>query len=204
MRCLKKVIIGFGIFLPVLLSALFVSPSYAVSDFTYTVNSSNGGQGFYWFCSDNSCSLSDYHYVLLDFSNLGGTPSSYNFNASTILRFVSGTLYHEYSFHPYFQDKVLLSLTGTETGLGLDRQYSGSYPSGWYYTVTLSENNPLTGSCPEPEEPEPCPVVPETPYGDQLNNITLAIYTCGGILLVLYFFYCIYRIIIKNSGVSNL
>lgn len=38
-------------------------------------------------------------------------------------------------------------------------------------------------------------------YHDDLVNIQKSIIICGAILLVLYFFYCIYRLIIKNSGV---
>lgn len=38
-------------------------------------------------------------------------------------------------------------------------------------------------------------------YHDDLVNIQKSIIVCGAILLVLYFFYCIYRLIIKNSGV---
>lgn len=39
-------------------------------------------------------------------------------------------------------------------------------------------------------------------YHDDLVNINQSIIVCGAILLVLYFFYCIYRLIIKNSGVQ--
>ena len=38
-------------------------------------------------------------------------------------------------------------------------------------------------------------------YHDDLISINNSILVCGAILLVLYFFYCIYRLIIKNSGV---
>ena len=41
-------------------------------------------------------------------------------------------------------------------------------------------------------------------YGDyhqDLIDIKVGIYVCAAVALVLYFFYCIYRLIIKNSGV---
>lgn len=37
-------------------------------------------------------------------------------------------------------------------------------------------------------------------YSDELNGVITAIYTCGAILLVIYFFYCIYRMIITTTG----
>lgn len=56
--------------------------------------------------------------------------------------------------------------------------------------------------CPVCEECQQCPAIPENPYDDKLDNIVNAIYICAATLLVIYFFYCIYRIIIKNSGVK--
>lgn len=72
-------------------------------------------------------------------------------------------------------------------------------------TITLSTEELSTGtsSCPEPEEPEPCPecqvcpAIPENPYDQKLDAIKVAIYVVAGTMLVIYFFYCIYRIIIK-------
>ena len=37
-------------------------------------------------------------------------------------------------------------------------------------------------------------------YHDDLIAIKVGIYTCAAVLLVLYFFYCIYRVIIKSTG----
>lgn len=73
----------------------------------------------------------------------------------------------------------------------LSSNYSGSI------SLTISDSY-FDSSCPPVE---PCPVIPENPYDTKLDNITMAIYTCAAIFLVLYFFYCIYRMIIKNSGV---
>lgn len=50
-------------------------------------------------------------------------------------------------------------------------------------------------------EPCPvCPVIPDNPYDTKLDNITKAIYVCGSILIMLYFFFCIYKIIVKDGG----
>ena len=37
-------------------------------------------------------------------------------------------------------------------------------------------------------------------YHDDLTSINQSILICGAVLLVLYFFYCIYRMIIKSTG----
>ena len=42
------------------------------------------------------------------------------------------------------------------------------------------------------------PQVSETPYDDKFDKIIQAIYVCAGTMLVIYFFYCIYRMIIKG------
>lgn len=42
---------------------------------------------------------------------------------------------------------------------------------------------------------------PPSTYHDDLANINHSITVCAAVVLVLYFFYCIYRLIIKNSGV---
>ena len=62
MSCLKKTIIGFGIFLPVLLSAFFVSPSYAIEDAVFTFTTSTPIQSSNYF--PNSV-LSNYSYLII-------------------------------------------------------------------------------------------------------------------------------------------
>lgn len=42
---------------------------------------------------------------------------------------------------------------------------------------------------------------PPSTYHEDLANINHSITVCAAVILVLYFFYCIYRLIIKNSGV---
>lgn len=41
----------------------------------------------------------------------------------------------------------------------------------------------------------------ETPYDNKLDQIIQAIYVCAGTMLVIYFFYCFYRMIIKGVKV---
>ena len=45
-----------------------------------------------------------------------------------------------------------------------------------------------------------CPAGGECNYDDKFDGVITAIYTCGAVLLVLYFFYCIYRLIIITTG----
>lgn len=54
-----------------------------------------------------------------------------------------------------------------------------------------------SSSCPECQV---CPTIPDNPYDQKLDNITKAIYVCGAILIMLYFFFCIYKIIVKDGG----
>lgn len=189
MLCLKKLIIGSGIFLPVLLSLLFVSPSYAIDDYSETVYQPSGLilQNCY-----DSC-IKQYKYLIVT--------NDFNIN-NYFIAFKANFSNNGYSSYKSFYFSSVSTYNVIDISY-IDSAFftDGSFPP---INVTFTLTNTLGESCSEPEEPEPCPVVPDTPYGDQLNNITMAIYTCGGILLVLYFFYCIYRIIIKNSGVSNL
>lgn len=68
-----------------------------------------------------------------------------------------------------------------------------------HFILTLSDTDPTDTNCPTPP-PCPDPVDPDAPYSNQLSNIEKAIYVCGAVLLVLYFFFCIYKIIVKDGG----
>lgn len=98
-----------------------------------------------------------------------------------------------------------------------------SIASGWSVDIILSENNPyVSGITPSGslsitengtyDVTEYAEVVVNIPsqsgggdgcsvnYSEQFDGVIKAIYTCGAVLLVIYFFYCIYRLFIKTTG----
>ena len=79
-------------------------------------------------------------------------------------------------------------------------RYSGAWgKSPTDITFILMDSLPA-GDCPVCEECQVCPAIPENPYDDKFDKIITAIYVCAATILVVYFFYCIYRIIIKSAG----
>lgn len=93
-----------------------------------------------------------------------------------------------------------------------------NYSQSNVFSLTLTLTNSLPGSvCPEPptatlnidsngtydvsdysEAVVNVPQVSETPYDDKLDHLIQAVYVCAGTMLVIYFFYCIYRMLIKG------
>ena len=70
------------------------------------------------------------------------------------------------------------------------------------YDVTFTLTDSLPGEAQECEECQECQETecPVGEYHEDLTNIYGAIIMCGGVIMVLYFFYCIYRILIKSTG----
>lgn len=69
------------------------------------------------------------------------------------------------------------------------------------FSLKITDDVPFSvPDCPVCDECQECPIVPDNPYDEKFDNITKAIYICGAILLVIYFFYCIYRLIIHGLG----
>jgi len=191
MLCLKKIIIGSGIFLPVLLSVFFVSPSYAIDDVIYNWDSTIGSTSPLYFCDDSSSTLphcSDFSYLIYTGSSLN------NFNYSII------TLYNLSNSAGGFRfiktNSTIIYLTDiSKAYLSLDNGLR-------YGTFTLTNSLPGFSSCPDPEPCPSCPIVPENPYDNKFDEIKNAIYIIPAVLLLLYFFFCVYNIIIKNSRVK--
>lgn len=94
----------------------------------------------------------------------------------------------QYSFN--FPGISFISYNNTPIYLRIYRYYH------YEFTFTISDSF----SCPVCEECQVCPVIPENPYDDKFDALTKAIYCCGAILIMLYFFFCIYKIIVKDGG----
>lgn len=98
----------------------------------------------------------------------------------------------------FFGNITWLNLATTKTFSVIIYDSFGSSPSGNLDITsngTYDVTNYATATVDVPAQ------VIQGDYHDDLVNINQSIIVCGAILLVLYFFYCIYRLIIKNSGV---
>lgn len=199
----KTIIIGFGILCSVFVSVLSSCASYAIADISLTIDNTNYNSGTNLCGSD----CSSYHYLLVeDFSNTG---------------FV-------YYFRPYSSDSFARLNISYNAGLSGNLQFMLFYfdnadqfigsASNWSSTVsfkiTLSENNPF-GSAPTGNlnisengifdvssyataTVNVPPTVIAGDYHDDLVSINNSILVCAAVCLVIYFFYCIYRMIIKG------
>lgn len=142
--------------------------------------------------------LNDIQYIEFDFGN-----------SSSDVNITYNTLTFRHSTYQYFvympsttplPYSILQLLQGSTIDVTLsfyDSFPSASAPSG---SLSITENGTYDVS----SYAEAVVDVPDTviygDYHDDLVNIYHAILVCAGVCLVLYFFYCIYRMIIKSSG----
>lgn len=180
---------GFGTFSLAFAFALFFSfflgthNTFAdVSDITYSFDFSNI-PSWYELCSSSTCS--SYHYMFVEPSNsytCSGASGFYVYGLNSPNVLVPACVPSIISLDPNSSSPIGLT-GGSMSGSG----YSGNI------TITLT-NSLSSEPCPV------CPVIPDNPYDDKFDKIIVAIYTCGAILLIIYFFYCIYGMIIKSTG----
>ena len=200
----KKIMVHSGLLSVFLFFSFFIScflassPSYAISDIVYTIDSTNSSSGFVFCGGSSGRNCSDYSFMYIYSSTDFSSISSHDY---ITFRVQSGGSWKDVNISPIFIPILFTDLSNF-TYIGLSANpLQFSLLSGSSIVFTFSSSNP-TSSCPEPEEPEPCPVIPENPYDDKFDQVIQAIYVCAGVMLVLYFFYCIYRLIIRNSGVK--
>lgn len=200
-------------------SGLFITTqnSFAVNDFTLNINSSNYTSfANALICSDGYGSgipnCSDYSYFIVDISS-DQLPKN---NFQYYIRRTGSNQQNQVI--PFAYNKSVTSYSDVSK-IAINSISITGTPD-FTITITLTENNPFASSTPPPSGDisitsngsydvssyatatvdVPAEVV-QGDYHDDLVNIQKSIIICGAILLVLYFFYCIYRLIIKNSGV---
>lgn len=216
MSCLKY--IGSFILFSVFFSFVSVSSSYALNDISHTflANELVSANTVIFPDCDIDC-LSEYNYFIISAPGYNS-----NFNSTLNLHFGSGNYCGNVSLYLvnslYYPDQFMRQ--------GCDSSGFLSIPSAWRPSsnviFTFSDSLPGT-DCPDSpsgvisiiengtydvsnyssaDVNVPVTVISETPYDDKLIAIKNAILIIPATLLVIYFFYCIYRLIIKNSGVN--
>lgn len=191
--------ICFGMFLLAFVSLFGVSlPVSATNDPTLTLNSS-----YQTFCDDSDQSLPNCSdYSIVRFLNPDKVYSQYYARFYTLQQ---GTC----------TDNSIVT-TSSSSGASISafiEDVDYSYDSNTICKIEVRARNTLEGhdisatltnpeeqqTCPECEVCQVCPTIPENPYDQKLDAIKIAIYVVAGTMLVIYFFYCIYRMIIKGG-----
>lgn len=179
--------------LSVFISSLFLClDSFAVSDLSVTISNFGSSSPYTSpICANQDCST--YRYVTIQ-ANFTSAP------ANGYLGLVNTTANNFYCvLRPAYSTYTACEFTSGSDISALKAYFNNYRSAVGSVTITLSENSPFASPCPDCEI---CPVIPENPYDNKLDQLTRAVYVCAGTMLVLYFFYCLYRLIIKNSGVK--
>lgn len=216
MLCSKSFLkIGFGILSLVFCSVLFSSPSYAIDNISVSHSSVFVDQPVFSSC-DTSC-LNQFSYLIVSgLSNISQSaillrsPLSSVSSSYGIFR-ISG--YYNLNDNSSYQWTNIISLpydsSWQYTFLTFSNNYNFSSPvtftlsnslpsSDVSGTLDITENGQFDVSSYQFANVQVPEVLVEGDYHDDLIKINNSILVCGAILLVLYFFYCIYRMIIKG------
>ena len=172
----------------------------------------------YWSSCDSDCA-SQYNYLIIEFLDSNGDSPAFFSRSGAQSIIICGIQFNlsRFSDQVFFLNKTC-SATPDHTGFIMNGNYGGNIASstlGYRFTLTDSLFSGITpsgdisitsngtydvSSYATATVDVPAEVI-QGDYHDDLVSIQKSIIICGAILLVLYFFYCIYRLIIKNSGV---
>lgn len=190
--------IGFGTFLlafvllSFFLSFLNIHNSFAVDDYSVVIdqNNYNLSASIYLCGGDSGRLCSDYTYFIYNPINV----SSFNPNTFFAVRYLP------YNMDFYFNKNISKTIVTIDNISSLFYNNPRNFPVDVSFSFELLLSNTFPSDCPICEVCQECPAIPLNPYDDKFDKLIVAIYTCGAILLVIYFFYCIYRMIIKSTG----
>lgn len=202
MKCLKiprhYLIYCFSFFAMFLFSLLFFSSSsYAVSDLVFTSTTSNPCNGncyelgyrYLIYDNPNYMSASFQSCVRLSFSYVNNSWSQY-------IQSFSKHIVAELPSDGYLLASIqITSNTSCVVTLSDSPGFSSDSPSG---SLSISSNGTYDVTNYSEAVVDVPPVLGD--YHDDLVSIKISIIMCAGVLLVLYFFYCIYRLLIKSTG----
>lgn len=153
------------------------TPVYYKGTFSLSSDSviSSNTRNFYYFIprySNVYYTQNNLTFSYIKSSNISDTPN-FSSSVSGTLSFVPGrlTVYSDNSF------TFNVSFVGTFS----------------------DEPIPSDDDCDCPEVPD-CPPVPENPYDNKLDEIKNAIIMVGGVMLVIYFLFCLYQILVRHGG----
>lgn len=206
MKCVRF----FGFMLFALLAScaftsLYTADTYAVEDMTVTYQTNPGDWVDVFPDCLESC-LDQYHFLKIESSGSYGYASlriRYDGSAITSLMYQTGTT--SYIGLPFDGHNLnLLMFAGGSYGYPytftlMDSISSGITPSG---TLNIAENGSYDVTQYAQVDVNIQQEVVYQDYHEDLVNINHSIIICAATILVLYFFYCIYRMIIKGAGVK--
>ena len=185
--------IVFGMFSLVLFSLFgFSSQASAVSDVSSEIT-----RTWTTYCENNNNynpECSDFDYAKFIISTLSASNGQTQVRYSTIVDNVC-TPYTTYSVFVFHSVDTYISTINNVCKIEARKQNYDNETDTIILTDTPVEIE--TPDCPECQECQVCPTIPENPYDNKFDAVVQAIYVVAGTMLVIYFFFCIYRIIIK-------